>query len=177
MVPIRRSSPLRSLTDSREGQRFLPVSIPACHESCDCGWWERGTSHLPARDERTVCVRVNVPRLLAGLLCVGTALTVSAQGKTSYQRHDIIECFSTAHQDMAGEPALLYCSVPRVILDVDQEAGCVTRPHQSVSGRGYTPSFCTTEGYATRKNSTLARVRDHGWFIKRFDPDLVSLAN
>jgi hypothetical protein len=85
-------------------------------------------------------MRLKIPRCLAGLLVAGTALTVSAQGKTSYQRHDIIECFSTAQQDRAGEPALLYCAVPRVILDVDQEAGCVTRPHQSVSGRGYTPS-------------------------------------
>jgi hypothetical protein len=122
-------------------------------------------------------MRLKIPRWLAGLCVVGTALTVSAQGKTSYQRHDIIECVSTAQQDMAGEPALLYCAVPRVIFDVDQEAGCMTRPQQSVSGRGYTPSFCTTEGYAQRKNSPLARVRDQGWFIKRFDPDLVSLTN
>jgi len=122
-------------------------------------------------------VQRKIPRLLAGLFVVGTALTVSAQGKTSYQRHDIIECFSTAQQERAGEPTLVYCAVPRVILDVDQEAGCITRPPQSVSGRAYTPSFCTTEGYATRKNSTLERVRDHGLFIKRFDPDLVSLTH
>ena len=90
---------------------------------------------------------------------------------------DILECFSTAQPDMVGEPALVYCAVPRVILDVDQEAGCITRPPQSVSGRAYTPSFCTTEGYTQRKNSTLERVRDHGWFIKRFDPDLVALTH
>jgi len=122
-------------------------------------------------------VRLNVPRWLAGLCVVGTALTVSAQGKTSYQRQDIIECFSTAQQERAGEPALVYCTVPRVILDVDQEAGCITRPHQSVAGIAYTPSFCTTEGYTKRKNSTLERVRDQGWLIKRFDPDLVALTN
>ena len=122
-------------------------------------------------------MRLKIPTLLAGLCVVGTALTVSAQGKTSYQRQDIIECFSTAQQERAGEPALVYCAVPRVILDVDQEAGCVMRPQQSVSGRAYTPSFCTSARYATRKNRTLARVRDHGWFIKRFDPDLVSLTD
>ena len=118
-----------------------------------------------------------IPTWLAGLFVVGTALTVSAQGKTSYQRHDIIECFSTTQPDMVGEPALVYCAVPRVILDVDQEAGCVTRPPQSVSGRAYTLSFCTSEGYVQRKNSTLARVRDQGWLIKRFDPDLIALTH